>query len=107
MFSLSTQNAIYARSTTCILPLDPFLDKEGLIRVCGRLSQKHPITLPAKYHFFKVLIRHLHERVHHQGRHLTQSAVRKGGLWIICLKRTVFSVFNPNPNPNPIPLCLV
>lgn len=55
--------------------LNPFLDEDGILRVGGRLSQatlhphvKHPAILPKNSHVAALLIKHFHERIHHQGR---------------------------------------
>ncbi len=52
----------------------PFLDKDGLFRVGGRLQksglnfqQKHPIILNKKSHLTLLLVRHLHISNHHAG----------------------------------------
>ncbi|XP_046592768.1 uncharacterized protein LOC107217180 [Neodiprion lecontei] len=54
--------------------LSPFLDKEGIIRVRGRLSsanipetQKYRIILPDRHHVTKVIMRKEHLRLHHCG----------------------------------------
>lgn len=85
-----------------LFALDPFLDEFGILRVGGRLrhsslpiEEKHPIILPSKHHITKLLLRHFHESVHHQGRLLTEGAIRQGGYWIIGGKRAVSSlIFN-------------
>ncbi|XP_026147341.1 uncharacterized protein LOC113121247 [Carassius auratus] len=70
--------------------LSPFVDTEGLIRVGGRLQsaelseqEKHPLIIPASQHVATLLVRYYHDRVAHQGRHLTAGAVRSAGLWIV------------------------
>lgn len=57
-----------------LLPLSPYLDKDGLIRVGGRLSnanleenKKHPIILPSKHHVTKLIIRQFHYQNLHVG----------------------------------------
>lgn len=85
-----------------LLSLDPFLDDVGLLRVGGRLSQsnlsveeKHPIILPRNHHVTKLLIRHCHESVYHQGRLFTEGAIRQSGYWILGGKRIISSlIFN-------------
>ncbi len=54
--------------------LSPFLDDQGILRVGCRLTYaalhphvKHPAILPKDSHVSAVLIKHYHERVHHQG----------------------------------------
>ena len=71
--------------------LDPFLDKDGLLRVGGRLSNstelnygvKHPVILPRHSHITTMIIKHVHETVHHQGRLITVNALRSSGYWIV------------------------
>ncbi|XP_057684651.1 uncharacterized protein LOC130910980 [Corythoichthys intestinalis] len=59
--------------------LNPILDKDGLLRVGGRITQSelgiditNPLIIPARHHFAMLLIRHYHESVKHQGRHFTE-----------------------------------
>ena len=54
--------------------LDPLLDKDGLIRVGGRINRaeasyhiKHPVVLPRKGHVTALITRHYHQRINHQG----------------------------------------
>ena len=70
--------------------LDPFLDDQGILRVGGRLRrsslnfpEKHPIILPKRHHLSHLLVRHQHEKVHHQGRQITHGSVRAAGYWIV------------------------
>lgn len=55
--------------TTLPLQLNPFLDKDGLIRVGGRLSKasvaydkKFPAVLPQTHALTKLIIKHKHHR---------------------------------------------
>jgi hypothetical protein len=74
-----------------LVRLDPFLDRDGILRVGGRLNrssltfeEKHPIFLPKKHHLSQLIIRHYHEKVvHHQGRQITHGAVRQAGFWVV------------------------
>lgn len=70
--------------------LNAFLDKNGVLRVGGRLSKsslhhdvKHPVILPKKSHVSALLVKHHHERVHHQGRGITMNELRANGVWIL------------------------
>ena len=70
--------------------LDPFLDDQGILRVGGRLRrsslsfpEKHPIILPKRHHLSHLVVRHQHEKVHHQGRQITHGSVRAAGYWIV------------------------
>ncbi|KAJ8353169.1 hypothetical protein SKAU_G00207360 [Synaphobranchus kaupii] len=69
--------------------LSPTLE-DDLIRVGGRLkhaqlpaAEKNPVILPKDGHISLLLTRHHHEQVKHQGRHLTEGAIRSAGLWIL------------------------
>ena len=81
--------------------LSPFLDDDGLIRVGGRLQRadidlggRHPILLPKDNHVSRLLIRHFHQEVQHQGRHTTFAAVRSGGYWVVGAHNLVRSAIN-------------
>ena len=64
------------RKSSTLFRLDPFLDKDGLIHVGGRLgnsqefeeSFKHPVILPKKSFIVEVIIRDAHKKVAHAGR---------------------------------------
>lgn len=48
--------------------------------------------MPGKHHVISLLIRHCHEQVCHQGRHLTEDALRSAGFWIVGGRRSVSSL---------------
>ena len=63
------------KKTSSLYRLDPFLDKDGILRVGGRIRNalvsyeiKHPVILPSKGHITALLVRYHHERISHQGR---------------------------------------
>ena len=65
------------KRTSSLYRLDPFLDKDGILRVGGRIKQariseevKHPIILPKEGHVSKLVIRHFHEKTEHQWKRL-------------------------------------
>ena len=67
-----------------ILKLTPFLDADGILRVGGRLKNsslpfdaKHPILLPSKHPFTRLLIIYEHERSFHAGAYNTLSIIRQ------------------------------
>ncbi|XP_078032623.1 uncharacterized protein LOC144467610 [Augochlora pura] len=67
-----------------LIPLNPFLDKKGIIRVGGRLSnadiryaQKHPIVLPRSHPVTTLIIRFEHLQTLHSGTQGTLNAVRQ------------------------------
>ena len=76
-------------STNKLLPLHPFIDQNGIIRVGGRLrnanlseNQKHQIILPKKHHVTDLIVKYFHENYLHSGTQLTISATRQN-FWII------------------------
>lgn len=78
--------------------LSPFLDDQGIIRVGGRLTHaalhphvKHPAVLPRNSHISSLLVKHYHERVHHQGQGMTTNELRANGIWILGCSNLVSS----------------
>ena len=63
------------KSISNLYKLDPFLDKEGLLRIGGGLKNsislykiKHPLIMPKGNHITVLLIRQFHHgKQHHQG----------------------------------------
>ena len=93
------QNGQPVPRTSPLDKLHPFLGKDGLLRVGGRLKnaglttdEAQPVVIPGKCHVARLLIRHYHDQVQHQGRHFTEGAVRAAGFWILGGKRVVNSV---------------
>ena len=85
--------------SSSLLPLDVFLDNDGLLRVGGRLkrsdvpaNEKNPVVIPGQHHIAILLIRHYHVLAQHQGRHITAGTIRNAGFWIIGGKRIISSV---------------
>lgn len=82
--------------------LNPMTDEDNLLRVGGRISsapdltreEKHPIIVPHTHHIATLLVRFYHEQVVHQGRHITEGAIRAAGYWIVGGKRLVSSVIH-------------
>ena len=72
------------RKSSTLFRLDPFLDKDGLIRVGGRLgnsqefeeSFKHSVILPKKSFIVELIIRDAHKKVAHAGRGITLNELR-------------------------------
>ena len=61
-------------SSSSLKTLQPFIDKEGLLRFGGRLQQStlhyqimHQTILPATHHFTKLIVSAEHLRLHHAG----------------------------------------
>jgi hypothetical protein len=77
------------RKSSKLLALHPFLDKDGLIRVGGRLQaavlnydQKHQVVLPPKGHLCELIVQHEHTRLLLGGPQLMHSSLRQR-FWII------------------------
>ena len=73
-----------------ISQLDSFLDKNGILRVGGRLkksnfdiNQKFPILLPKNSQVTSLIICWFHNLVEHRGRHITLNEIRGNGYWIV------------------------
>ena len=71
--SISERKRIMKKSP--LFRLDPFIDDSGILRVGGRLrhakleyKEKHPVLLPKGHHVSKLIVRHYHSQVYHQGR---------------------------------------
>ncbi|XP_062597368.1 uncharacterized protein LOC134258800 [Saccostrea cucullata] len=109
----TVQSEVYSEEIQCILkekplprdsnilPLSPFLDKDGILRVGGRLnksslpiSEKNPVIIPRNHHIALLIARYYHELCIHQGRHFTAGAIRSAGFWIIGARRLVSSMLH-------------
>ncbi|GFU19104.1 integrase catalytic domain-containing protein [Trichonephila clavipes] len=83
-----------------ILSLNPFLDKDGLLRVGGRLkfsnlsdSQKHQLILPKTHHLTDLIINHFHKISLHSGTQTTLFLIRQY-YWIPSGQNRVRRVIN-------------
>lgn len=81
-----------------LLPLSPFIDSNGIMRVGGRLghaplpySRMHPIILHGSHHLTKLVIRHEHQRLLHGGATLVNASLCRR-FHIIRMRSTVRSV---------------
>lgn len=79
--ALSNNNAVPRGSS--LRWFNPFIAKDELIRLGGRLKHsmeteetKHPVVLPARHIFTRLLVRHYHERLIHAGPQLLLSVMR-------------------------------
>lgn len=78
------------KKSSSIYQLDPFLGKDGILRVGGRIRPasipetiKHPCILPKKRYVTELVICYHHQKVAHQGRGMTHNNIRSSGFWII------------------------
>lgn len=77
--------------------LNPYVDKDGLLRIGGgRLNQsmldakeKLPLVIPGRSYIAKLIVRHYHEKVKHQGCVFTEGSIRSAGFWIIGARRSI------------------
>ena len=84
------------RKSGTLFCLDPFLDKDGLMRVGGRLGNsqefeenfKHPVILPKKSFIIELIIRNAHKKVAHAGRGITLNELRSR-YWIVSANSAV------------------
>lgn len=83
------------RSRLC--RLSPFLDKDGLLRVGGRLSKshqsqdaKHPLLLPKQHYVVDLIIDFYHVCYLHAGAQLTQSLISQR-FWILSARSKIRS----------------
>jgi hypothetical protein len=80
--------------------LHPFIDKEGLLRVGGRLRHStlpyqtlHQMILPANHHFSKLVVSAEHIRPRHAGPQLLIASLREK-YWIPRIKNVVKAVIH-------------
>lgn len=90
---LQTDGNVKKRSS--LISLAPFLDKNGIIRVGGRLENaeiaditKHPIVIPCNQHLTKLIVQEAHLRTLHGGIQAMMAYVRTR-YWVIGLKSVV------------------
>lgn len=86
------------KRTSKLSTLDPFMDKNDILRIGGRIRkslvtclERNPAVLP-KGHVSMLLMRYCHERTFHQGRGITVNKIRSMGYWIIGCSRAVSSL---------------
>lgn len=93
------QKKVQKNKSTKLHKLNPFMDSQDILRVGGRLTQatlhphvKHPAILPKGHHVSRLLIKHYHEKVKHQGRGMTINELRSSGIWILGCSSEVSSL---------------
>ena len=84
-----------------LIPLSPYRDEHGLLRVGGRQvrsddddSVKHPIILPKTGHLSHLLAKQAHAEVAHLGRNTTMNQVRSQGFWIVGCRSVTSAVIH-------------
>jgi len=98
MRNLMEQQEVAASSS--LKTLHPFIDKEGIFRVGGRLRQStlpcqtmHQIILPSNHHFIQLFVSAERIRLHYAGPQLLISTVREK-YWIQKMRNFVRTVIN-------------
>ena len=87
-------------ATSSLKTLHPFIDKEGLLRVGGRLQQSllsyqamHQMILPPNHHFTNLVVSAEHIRLLHAGPQLLTASLRER-YWIPRIRRVVRTVIH-------------
>jgi len=87
-------------SKSHLQPLQPFLDKEGYLRVGGRLQHshlpydsKHQLILPPVHHITELIIINEHLRLLHAGPQLLSASLRQQ-YWIPRMKQVIHPVLH-------------
>ena len=95
---LSKKGQVSAKSQ--LQPLHPFLDKEGFLRVGGRLQHshlpydsKHQLILPPAHHITELIIMNEHMRLLHAGPQLLSASLRQQ-YWIPRMKQVIRPVLH-------------
>lgn len=80
----------YLNKQSHLVKLQPFLDKNGIMRVGGRIDNsllnydtRHPIILPSQNHVTNIIIDYYHLSTLHGGAQLVLNTIRSKGYWII------------------------
>ena len=88
--STARQKKTAMRKTSSLHCLDPFLERDGVLRVGGRIKRgsfmeeiKFPVIIPRKGHVTYLIIKHFHEKVQHQGRGMSLNKIRSNRFWVI------------------------
>ena len=96
--NLMEQQEVSASSSLKIL--HPFIGKEGLLRVAGKLQQStlayqkmHQMILPSNHNFIKLVVSAEHIRLHHAGPQLLIASLREK-YWIRRMRNLVGTVIN-------------
>ena len=95
---LSKKGQLLSKSQ--LQPLHPFLDKEGYLRVGGRLQHshipydsKHQLILPPAHHITELIIMNEHLRLLHTGPQLLSASLRQQ-YWIPRMKQVIRPVLH-------------
>ncbi|XP_063911207.1 uncharacterized protein LOC135128239 [Zophobas morio] len=89
-------NNLPLKPSSKLLCLNPFLDKDGILRVGGRLNlattisdyKKHPYLLPRNHHVTMLIISHIHLSHLHAGPQATLAILREK-FWVLTGRNVV------------------
>jgi hypothetical protein len=98
MEDIAKHGAVNKKSS--VLKLKPFVDAQGILRVGGRLKHahltynaKHPILIPGRHSFTRLIVMHEHRRLLHAGAQTTLASIRQ--IFWPCVGRSIVrSVIN-------------
>ena len=89
------------KASNCIVSLDPLMDREGLLRLGGRIYKsplekniQHPILMPRYCKIMQLMIELSHNQFVHVSRGMTITAVRTSGYWVINCNAAVRSTIS-------------
>ncbi len=91
------------RKSSSLFSLSPVLEKDGILRVGGRIGarklgndQRHPIILPSEHRLTYLVIAKVHEEFLHCSVQRTLSELRQR-YWVLKARRTIKSVTHRCP----------
>lgn len=97
---LAKQRRATLRGDTNLYRLDPYMGKDALIRVGGRIRRAdiprelaHPIILPGG-HITQLIVEYFHKKSNHSGKDTTLSEIRAAGYWILRARTVVNHVIH-------------
>ena len=94
-------NDVKLKNKSSISNLDPYLDREGIIRVGGRIDRsnindecKHPVILPKESQISRLIALWCHQKTGHAGRGMTLNQIRTTGFWIVNANSVTCSIIH-------------
>ncbi len=90
---------VHSNQSNKLYKLSQFIDDHDILWVGERITQaelhphvKHPDILPKGHHVYRLLTKHFHEKVQHQGRGMTLNETRSNDIWILGYSSEVSSL---------------
>ena len=88
--SSGTHNSNGVNRSSSLFKLDPFLDRNDVLRVGGRVrrskltsNEAHPVVLPKTSNITEAVVIWSHRIIGHGGRGLNLNNLRKNGIWVL------------------------